>query len=282
MHHIWQLPLAVKLAQYKNVKLIFNAHEYYPLEFDDDVNWMKTTHLSYMQIAKNNLKHVDICFCVGQIIAEKYKKEFNLNSIVITNAKRFYNLKPSLLKQGEKIKIIHHGIALRARKIELMIDMMRFLDENYSLDLILVPGEEAYIEELKNKCGNMPAINFRNPVKTDEISNFINSYDIGAYILSDTNFNNTNALPNKFFEFIQARLAIAIAPSPEMKALVKNYDLGVVAEDFTPQALAKKIKELSADKIMYYKNQANRYAKELSVEHNEALIKKTVEELISK
>jgi hypothetical protein len=31
------------------------------------------------------------------------------------------------------------------------------------------------------------------------------------------------ALPNKFFEFIQARLAVAIWPSPEMSKITKTF-----------------------------------------------------------
>jgi hypothetical protein len=280
VHHFVDLALAVKLAKYKNVKLIFNAHEYYPLEFDDDQNWMETVHVRYVNIAKKYLKYINVCFCVGEKIAKKYKQEFNLDSIVITNSKSFYNLNPSPLKNNDKIKLIHHGGAIRSRKIELMIQMMKYLNDNYTLDLILIPDEEAYWQELKVLASNYTNIRFIKPVSTNEISNYINKYDIGVYILPNNSFNNTYALPNKFFEFIQARLAIAISPSPEMAFIVNKYDLGIVADDFTPQSLASKIKILDSERIMHYKNNAHRYAEELSVENNEFLIKKTVDTLL--
>lgn len=280
VHHLTDLPLAVKLAKYKNVKLIFNAHEYYPLEFDDNPDWMKNVYPSYMKIAKKHFKHVEICFCVGEIIAKKYEKEFNLNSIVITNSKIFCDLYPKPI--SSKIRLIHHGIANRSRKIELMIDMMKYLNDNYTLDLMLVSNSIDYIKELKLLASDYSNINFIEPVQLNEIPSFTNNYDIGVFLLPPTNFNYSFALPNKFFEFIQARLAIAIGPSPEMASFVNKYELGIVADDFTSKSLAEKIKKLSFDQIMFHKIQSHRYADVLSLNHNLILIKNTVKELLLK
>ena len=280
VHHLTDLPLAVKLARNKKVKLIFNAHEYYPLEFDNDPIWMKHVYPSNMKIAKKYFKYVDNCFCVGEMIAEKYKNEFNLNSIVITNSKLFYNIHPNSI--SSKIRLIHHGIANRTRKIELMIDMMNYLDDNYIFDLMLVSNTTDYINELKLLASKFSNINFIEPVSINEITEFTNQYDIGVYILPPTNFNNYYALPNKFFEFIQARLTVAIGPSPEMASLVKKFNLGVVSDDFTSKSLAEKIKTLTRDQIMYHKNQSHHFAKELSMDNNLILIKNTVQKLLQK
>jgi hypothetical protein len=279
VHHFRDLPLAVKLAKAKNVKLIFNAHEYYPLEFDSNADWMKKTHPLYIEIGNTYLKHIDACFCVGEKIAEKYKEEFGVDCIVITNSKPYKDLNPSELRSSDKIKLVHHGAALRNRQIELMIDLMNFLDEKYTLDLVLVPGDDTYISELKFKASNNPRIQFPKSVSTEKISDFINQYDIGIYILPPLNFNDKYALPNKFFEFIQARLALAISPSPEMKFLVDKYNLGVVSDDFTTQSLAAKISNLSFEQIMFYKNRVNHFCHELSAENNEKMIKNTVDTL---
>ncbi len=279
-HHLNDLPMGVKLAQFKGVKLIFNAHEYYPLQFEDKPEWMKNTYPYNMKIARDNFKFVDACFCVGTKIAEKYKQEFNLDSLVITNAKPFVKLQPKPIDENDKIKLIHHGAANRSRKIEFMIELVKYLGDKYTLDLVLVPGEEKYIDELKHKAAPYSNINFPEAVSTQEISTYINKYDIGVYILPPTNFNGTNALPNKFFEFVQARLAIAIGPSPEMAYLLNKYDLGVVSDDFTTESLAEKILQLDADKIMYYKNQAHKHAQELSVDENMRKINETVSNLL--
>ena len=43
------------------------------------------------------------------------------------------------------------------------------------------------------------------PVLSHEVVSFIHQYDMGIFILEPINFNYTHALPNKLFEFVQAR-----------------------------------------------------------------------------
>ncbi|MBR5016897.1 MAG: capsular biosynthesis protein, partial [Spirochaetia bacterium] len=88
------------------------------------------------------------------------------------------------------------------------------------------------------------------------------------------------ALPNKFFEFVQARLAIAIGDSFEMKQYVKKYDLGIAADENSAEALAKEIIKLSKDDIMRYKQNAHKYARELSAETNMVELRKIADELL--
>ena len=49
-----------------------------------------------------------------------------------------------------------------------------------------------------------------------------------------------------------------------MNLFVKKYDLGIVGESFEPQDLADSLNNLSFEKILYYKQQAHKHAKELS------------------
>ena len=182
---------------------------------------------------------------------------------------------------GDKIRLIYHGGAVVSRRIDLMIEMMNHLDDSYSLDLILVGSPVEYENELKKMAQSNKNITFLSPVDIEQIPVFTNSYDIGVFLLPPTNFNYANALPNKFFEFLQARLAIAIGPSPEMELLVKRYDLGIVANDFTAASMANAIKSVGREKLYYYKTQCNKYAKELSIESNMEKIREEVDKLVA-
>ncbi len=102
------------------------------------------------------------------------------------------------------------------------------------------------------------------PVGSDDIIPYISQYDIGIYLLEPNNFNNKHALPNKFFEFIQGRLAIAIGPSPEMAKIVTDYDLGLISKDFDAKNLAETVNSFTTDKIIYYKEKSNLASKEFN------------------
>ena len=181
---------------------------------------------------------------------------------------------------GDKIRLIHHGGAIKERKLELMIKMMRFLDpQKYDLTFMLVPSDKKYYNYLVNLAGKCGNIHFVSPVSFSEIPQTLNRYDIGVYILIPNSFNNKYALPNKLFEFIQARLAVAIGPSMEMAKIVDRYCVGIHSDKFTPKSLANTIVSIAPEKIMEYKKNADRHARELSAEENINRIKNIVVEL---
>jgi SpoVK/Ycf46/Vps4 family AAA+-type ATPase len=82
------------------------------------------------------------------------------------------------------------------------------------------------------------------------------------------NFNYENTLPNKLFDFIQARLGVAIGPTPEMAEIVKQYNIGVVADDFTAEGLAKRLNQLTKADIENFKRNASKAANDLNAEAN--------------
>jgi hypothetical protein len=272
------LPLAVRLKCNKS-KLVFDAHEYHPEELNEIEEWRKNEKPEVIHFLKKFLPKVNLMFTVSEPIAREYEKNYNVRPVVITNAPAFTELDP--VQPGEKIRLIHHGGAIKERLLEETINVIKHLDENYSLDLMLIPSDPAYLESLKAKYGNDARITFKDPVPTSSISKAINTYDIGIYILPPLNFNNINALPNKFFEFIQARLAVAIGPMPAMAEIVNAYQLGVVAEDYSSEALAKKIRTLTRDKLFTCKKNAGMAAKELCAEKNKEILLNEIKNLVN-
>lgn len=265
------LPLSVKIADEHNAKLIYDAHEYTPCEFENNWKWRFFYQKYKTYLCKMYLPYTDAMITVCDGIAQEYNKHFNVNPVIITNAPNYVNLSPSSV-DGAKIKIIHHGAALPARNLELMIEMAKDLDVRFELDLMLVANNYSYLNKLKKMARNYKNINFIEPVAMPQIAQKINSYDIGLFILPPNNFNYAMALPNKLFEFIQARLMIAIGPSPEMAKYVTKYNLGIIANDFSPQTMADKLNELTPSQIMQFKVNSNIVAKELSFEQNQNTI----------
>ena len=141
---------------------------------------------------------------------------------VIDNAAPFHDL-PVQPTKSDSVRIIHHGTAIPARRLERMIEMMAHTDERYTLDFMLLPDAGSYLLRLKKLAARNPRIHFREPVPTAEIVRICADYDIGLYLLEPINLHHEFALSNKIFEFIQAQLALVIGPSPEMARIVTNY-----------------------------------------------------------
>ena len=111
--------------------------------------------------------------------------------------------------------MIHHGVAVPSRGIEIMIQVMRHVDERSHLDLMLVPLSLPYLEKLSMLVQKVPRTRIIPPVAKQDLASAGNDYDIGLYLLWPSSFNNLHAT-NKIFEFLQTHLAIAIGASPEM------------------------------------------------------------------
>ncbi|MDR0605865.1 MAG: hypothetical protein LBG80_16365 [Bacteroidales bacterium] len=273
----------LKIAKKWQAKIYFDAHEYAPDEFSG-LRWRLLIRPVIIYALKECRKYIDAMSTVCDGIARKYEKFFDFSSgsvSVITNAPAYQEiLRPTVL-HNDKIRLIHHGGATKERKLELMIKMMRYLDPmRYELTFMLVPSQKKYYDYLVNTARQFKNIHFIEPVETARIAETLNTYDIGVFIYKGYEFNKIHTLPNKLFEFIQARLAIVIGPSSvEMAKIVNRYHLGVCSGNFSPKALAKCIMTLSPNEIMNCKNNADKYARELSAENNLIKIKNIIDDL---
>lgn len=281
---IESLPLAFKIK--KNEKVLFDAHEYAPRHFEDKLIWRIFFQRFNKYLCKKYLPMIAQMITVGKGLALEYQAHYPVNPIVVTNANYYANLEPTPV--GESIRLVHHGAANPSRQLEIMIEMMNYLDDRFTLDLMLLTPAianrktKSYLTKLKQLIKNHNRIRIIPPVKSAEVVKFIHQYDMGIFLLPPINFNYANTLPNKLFDFIQARLAVAIGPTPEMANLVNTHHLGVVSEDFTAQSLAKKINSLSREDIQHFKAQSSVAALMLSAEKNKATLTDLVYKLISK
>jgi hypothetical protein len=271
------LPLAFQLKG--KAKIIFDAHEYAPRHFENKLSWRIFFQGFNTYLCKKYIPEVDAMITIGEGIANEYEKHFGIKPTIITNAPPFYSLDPKPV-DSQRIRLIHQGIANPSRKLELMIKMMDYLDDRFHLDLMLMEptfkSAVTYLSHLKKLAAKNERINFVPPRSTSELIPALNQYDIGIVLIPPVNFNYKNTLPNKFFECIQARIALAIGPIPEIKKITERYDIGVVSADFTSKGLAEKIKELSPDKIFEFKKNCSRAAEYLCAEKNAEVFRQLV------
>ena len=275
------LPLALTLAEKWNSKVLLDAHEYTPRQYEHNYSQRFFFNPFWHSICKKYLLRADAMTTVGDGIADEYKRHFKVNCDVITNAPFFQKLSPHQI-DSSIIRMIHHGRAHPSRRTEEMIRLMSLLDDRFHLDLILINRGTKYYETIVELSRNTPRISLRDPVPMTSIADSLNKYDIGLYLLFPTSFNTKMAVPNKLFEFIQARLALAIWPSPEMKKIVKQYDCGIVSDDYSLESMAKMLNSLTDQDIMNYKSNAHAAASILCAENNRDKLLSIVEKLIGK
>ena len=279
------LPLAFQLS--RNQKVYFDAHEYAPLHFEDKLWWRVFFKRLNTSLCKKYIPIVQGMTTVGEGLAKEYEKNFKVRPIVITNAPYYHNIQSTEVING-KVRLVYHGIANPSRRIELMIEMMSHLDDRFTLDLILMTSDfasgktKAYIENLKTTILSDSRIKILPQLNSKDVISFINKYDVGVFLIPPVNFNYANTLPNKLFEYIQARLTIAVGPTPEMANMVKTYDIGVVSEDFSAIKLAEKLSSLTGESIKKFKTNASVAAREQCAENNKMIFLKEIHKILEK
>lgn len=260
---LFLLPDAFAIAD-ECAKVIFDAREYYPEEYGGNPIFRMIERPFRVYLCKKYLPLCEQVMSVSDGLCRRYKQDFGVDVLLLRSAPPYVDY-PVRKTEGAAIRMVHHGAANPDRRLETMIETMALLDERFSLDFYLT-GNTAYLNELKAKAAPDRRIQFHDPVPFSDILPMLQNYDIGFYLLQPTGFNTEYALPNKFFEFLQARLMLAIGPSPDMAALIESYGCGIVAENFSPRSMAEKLNALSAEDIHAAKQASDHAAKILCFE----------------
>ncbi len=260
-HDLALLPLAHAAAD--GAPVIFDAREYYPRQFEDRPLWNLAHRGFNMRLVRRWMARCAHVFTVSEGIAERYEQDTGVRPEVLPSWPDAVDLEPSPV-DPQRIRIVHHGNANRSRGIDAMLDVMEHVDERFSLDLLLWPSDRRVLARLERRAEGMPNVRVLPPLPFVQLVRETNAYDIGLHMLPPVSFNHRHALPNKFFEYIQARLAVAVGPTREMARIVRERGLGLVADDFDPRSMARALCALDAGAVERLKAASHRAAGEMT------------------
>lgn len=258
------LPLALELSSEQG-KVFLDAHEYEPARRVGSIRERYLAGLFWDFLCEKYLPQVDAMVSVGDVIAKRYSDNYGVDCGVIYNAPEYEELLPTRI-DSKNIRLIHHGGLHRARKLEKLIELMRILPDCFSLDLIFIQNDADYYRELVEAASDLDNVRFIPPVNVCDIARTINAYDLGLCLIWPSHFNYEMCLPNKFFEFIQARLGIVTWPSPEMACFTSTEGLGVVANEYSVQSIAAELMKLDVEDIAAFKQRSHEVAKKYNAE----------------
>ncbi|MGO1316078.1 MAG: glycosyltransferase family 1 protein [Cellulomonadaceae bacterium] len=266
------VPLAMSIAPGDRVHV--DLHEYAPRQKEELPRWRRFV-APYVRWEVRKARRAASVTTVGQGIADEYRRRFGIDAQVVTNAAPYAELAPTAVADDAPLRVVHSGVALRSRHLELVVEGAR--GTGITLDLLLVANDPAYLAELTQLAADIPEVRILPPVPYADLVTTLNAYDVGVHILPPVNFNNAWALPNKFFDYVQARLGVVVGPSPEMARLVRENGIGVVTEEFTAASVRAAFAALTPELVRGFKARSDEAAHDLSSEQQVLVWKAAVD-----
>ncbi|MFZ5965194.1 hypothetical protein ACOXXX_19800 [Thalassococcus sp. BH17M4-6] len=266
VHDYELLPVAVKKSG--AAKVILDAREYYPAQVEDSYYFRRYESPERIRLLSRWLPQADGLIATSNGHADEYSRVFGVNFKVIQSASSYREI-PIREKNDQTIRLVHHGVSSKNRKLEKLVRLIDLLPQNFTLDLYLVFSNEQRRTYFAELCDGNPRVTLHNPIPFQEIVPTMSQYDIGLCYFEPTTFNLMTTMPNKFFEYIQARLPVAIGPSTSMKEVVDEYGCGVVSPEFSIESLASTLSQIGIEELQELKAKSDAVARVLNAE-NEA------------
>ncbi len=252
--------------------LVYDSHEYFTEvpELVDREFPKKVWKILESKILPK-IKH---SYTVSESIAKTYEKLYGVKMNVVRNVPH-YVIHDRIEKHNnhDTKRILYQGALNVGRGLEHMIDAMQYLD-NSILEIIGDGDITDLLKERIKKNKLEDKVHLIGRVPFEKLHQYTKNGDLGLALEENLGLNYYFALPNKLFDYIQARIPVLVSPFPEMQKIVNKYNIGTVYDHKNPQELAEKIKEIFELKNRYHKWKENTHtaAQELCWENEEKIL----------
>lgn len=254
-------------AEKSGTKIFLDLHEFFP-DLGGGILWRLFQSRYYKWLLnKVSERCFEKIFTVSDGIGYLYEKFLQIQTTTILNipaAEAIKFDKKHLNKSVKTLAIVHHGIASRGRGITRAMRALTYTKSKIILNLVLVasPARLMWLKTLAVIWGLRKKVVFHNPVPVNEIVKMLNTFDAEIIFFHPPNSRSIHySLPNKFFEAVQASLALIVGPSPTMSEIVKNQSLGWVTPGWSASDLASTIDSINPDSLVAARESASRAQK---------------------
>jgi len=257
------LPLAFAAA--KEAPVLADMHEWAAQETATIVVWRILVGPYMNYLCRKYLPRTSAVTTVSSGLADLYRQHYGPETGVVRSTPVFQELAPRPVDPNV-IRLVHSGIADDRRNLPALIDAVNRLDGRFTLDLYLVEVPGGHLAALREKVDASPLVTLHSPVPPASLPSVLNEYDLGVFLFPIKTLSQLHHLPNKFFDFVQARIGVVFAPAPETDAYIREHGLGIITSGTTADALVSSLQDLTADEVNGYKAAVDRAARSLSNE----------------
>lgn len=253
------LPIAARLAELHGTRYAYDTHEYAVEEKADRLKWRLVWPPYLRAIEAALVPAAAYVTTVSDGIAALLQHDHSLPTrpIVIRNAPRY--VEASLREPADPLVVLFHGGLHPDRGLEQLIASVPSWNRGQRL-VIRGTGTPGYVDQLREQAaatGAVERITFEAAVAPGEVVSAANATaDIGIHPMPAVTNQTRFALPNKFFEYTMAGLALCVLDDTEMGSLVRQHGTGTLMDGSTPQSIAAAVNAMDPATVRGYKQRS--------------------------
>jgi glycosyltransferase involved in cell wall biosynthesis len=264
------LPVARQLARENNARFAYDTHEYAVEEYRYRPDFLTTKVPLVRAIEARGLQEAVITTAVSAGIARDMAALHGTERVPveIRNVPNRVADLPAPTPTRRRMRVYFHGIITFDRGLEECIRSVPLWRSEFVFQM-RGPIRPEFLPALKAaiiEAGVWERVEILPEVPMIDLVRAAAQADIGISTPPSTSKHNIYALPNKFFEYIQAGLAMCVADLPDMRSIMDHYDLGVPISAVTPNAIAEAVNTFTPALVDRYKANARKAAAELNWE----------------
>jgi glycosyltransferase involved in cell wall biosynthesis len=243
--------VALSLCRLSGAKLVVDCHEYAVEQSSHDPYWVRWKQPVVRAVEAFYLARADLVTTVCQGIADLLDADHRLRRPVLVIRSVPIGQPQPFRPTGERIRVLYHGGIWHVRQLHTAIESMRLWRPEFDL-VLRGDGDPAYLAELRRliaRYGLADRVFIEPAVPFEQIIPAANKADIGYFSYANFSRQSEFVLPNKFFEYIMAGLALCVVDLPEMGRLTRHYGVGKLIPEHTPEAIAATINSFTAAEI---------------------------------
>lgn len=262
------LPLAFAVPG--SAPVYADMHEWAPEERATVFVWRVLVGPYMEYLCRKYLPRTSAVTSVSSGLSRLYSEKYGVSTEVVRNSASYRNLAPTPVDPAV-IRLVHSGTADAERNIVELIDAVEQLGDRFSLDLYLLRVPGGHLDVIRKKAEGSARVVVHDPVPPETLPDVLNQYDLGVFLYPLKTLSHLYHLPNKFFDFVQARLGLVFSPAPEINTYIGEYSLGIITSDTSAAGLVDALRTVTADDVAGFKKASHAAAHALSNEPDRAV-----------
>jgi glycosyltransferase involved in cell wall biosynthesis len=208
------------------------------------------------------IRHCDVVITVSDSIAAELERIYAIRRpVTILNVPdlkvptRSRRLRSWLGIAEENPIVLYQGGVAGNRGIPVMIEAAMQLPDVVVIILGTGPLMTTVSEWVKDN-GWAERVFLPGRVPLGDLLEYTASADIGVSLIENACLSYYYSLPNKLFEYLQAGIPVIASNFPEMRAIIRDYGVGIAVDPASPADVAMAMRLLLDDQPLLRKRMA--------------------------